>query len=95
MSLTKSFFDKRGKVIDDYKTQGYISIEEFEEKYSIKTNNIFQAGFLKHRNIKSTTDLYDYHVSSKGREFMKEIKEFELILIKPNSAINLANEIRN
>ena len=93
MCLTKLFFEERAKLIHEYKARGYISIEEFEEKYAIHIDKIFQAGYLRKRNIKSTTDLSHYHVNSKGREFMKEIKNSELILIKPNSADNLANEI--
>lgn len=93
MSLTASFFIERSKTLDRYKILGYICIDEFEERYSLKIDKIFEAGLLSQRMVKSTTDLYDYHVNSKGKDFMKEIKDLELILVKPDSAKKLADAV--
>jgi len=84
MSLTKQFFDKRHIALLKFEDIGYINIDDFIKDHSVSLYNLYETGYLTERVISSTANVYDFHVSSKGRQFLKEIKEFELILIKPN-----------
>jgi len=95
MSLTKLFFDKRQSVLESFISKGYTDIDDFEDMYSIKIVQLYEAGLLSERTILSTTDLYDYHVNSKGKKYMQEVKDQELILVKPNCANELADAVTN
>ncbi len=95
MSLTKSFFDKRQAVLEGLISEGYTDIDDFEDMYSIKIIQLYEAGLLNQRTILSTTDLYDYHVNNKGQKYMQEIIDLELILVKPNCANKLADAVTN
>ena len=93
MSLTKSFFTNHNKQLQQLKEKGYIDIDQFECDYGISSTRLIDAGYLIEKELLSTGDLYEFRVSNKGKVFLEEKQNAQLILVKPGMAEILVKEL--
>ncbi len=94
MCLSSEFFLERGKAIRQYALRGEVELDSFLEEHGLSEEDLFRAGLLKEKLIRSTADLSDYAVSETGRHYLREVRRYQLRMIKPKKREELLARIR-
>lgn len=82
--IRREFFKQRQNRLDEYRAKGYRLLEEFMQENNISLEQLIDAGLLQMKTIQSTADVLDYEITEKGRVYLKELKQMQLIFISHN-----------
>lgn len=89
MCLTAEFFEYRNKAAERWEAKGYWEAEEILENFNLTLEDLHKSGFLRLKAEVSTTDLTPYEPTSKGKKYIKYLKEAQLFLIKSEDMSHL------
>ena len=82
--IRREFFKQRQNRLDEYRAKGYRLLEEFMQENNISLEQLIDAGLLQMKTIQSTADVLDYEITKKGHDYFKELKQMQVILVRPN-----------
>jgi hypothetical protein len=68
MCLTYEYFKKRGDIKKEYQDKGRLDLDQFMLDFSITEQQLISSGLFIMRNLKFTTQLYDYELTLEGKK---------------------------
>lgn len=82
MSLTEEFLAYRNKAAERWEAKGYWEAEEILGNFNLTLEDLHKSGFLRLKAEVNTDDITPYEPTSKGKKYIKYLKEAQLFLIK-------------
>ena len=74
-------------MVKQRESEGDIELENFLKPRDVSIDRLYEFGILKNdRNYFSTTDLFVHAVTKRGRQFLKEVKDCQLIFVRRAAA---------
>ncbi len=80
--ISAEFFYAREKKIKEYQAKGYQELRATLDEQEIET--LINAKLLKLKAFYVTCEMYEFNLALKGKEYLRELKTMDIILIKPN-----------
>jgi hypothetical protein len=93
MCLMPDFFENRDQILRKSEAKGEKELSRFMEEKEFEFQWLFKMGLLEPKEICSTAELESFEVSTLGKRYLREDKQWQIIFVRHNRQMQFVNAI--